>query len=76
MRKAGSRRWRGDVSWLTRGLGGRLSAAHWRRYLYVAVTGATANRSLYFFSSRPATCSQIHPAQQIPAYDLMLESRL
>lgn len=59
MRNAGSRRWRGDVSWLTSGLGGRLSAAHWRRYLYVAVTGATAKRSLYFFSSSPATCISI-----------------
>ena len=44
------------MSWLTKGFGGRLSAAHWRRYLYVAVTGATANRSLYFFSSSPDTC--------------------
>ena len=43
------------MSWLTNGLGGRLSAAHWRRYLYVAVTGATAKRSLYFLSSSPAT---------------------
>lgn len=59
IRKAGSRRWRGDVSWLTRGFGGKLSAAHWRRYLYVAVTGATANRSLYFLSSSPDTCKGI-----------------
>ena len=65
MRKAGSRRWRGDVSWLTRGLGGRLSAAHCRRYLYVAVTGATANRSLYFFSSSPDTCSHIALTQPL-----------
>ena len=60
MRNAGSRRWRGDVSWLISGLGGRLSAAHRRRYLYVAVTGATAKRSLYFFSSSPATCTSIY----------------
>ncbi len=65
MRKAGSRRWRGDVSWLTRGLGGRLSAAHCRRYLYVAVTGATANLSLYFFSSSPDTCSHIALTQPL-----------
>jgi hypothetical protein len=57
-RKAGSRRWRRDVSWLMSGLGGKLSCAHWRRYRYVAVRGATAKRSLYFFSSNPATCRQ------------------